>query len=541
MAMDQTLQDILGLVEKGTVEQRCAALLVLAGLKINHAAVVKCISALLEGPNPILKDYALRYFEEVQPKNNIAQLLKMLDDGDRDVQERAVRSLSGAGQPVVEALVKAIPSGSRLWQSNAARVLCQVRGKAALKGLLQMLGTGTDESNRVVCDLMTPVLREMEAKEQESFYEEVETFAAKLDSKEQRPAIISAMRLFGQLGKPQARRWLFKFVGDDQHPALRGHALVALLRCLRDQDLRKDEYAKLFGILEESQAGEATRLTLDLLEAHQLPDDSRALLGKLMQSPHSDVQKFALRKMAEVGTPATVRTLVEQLGDPDYRKRDVAAGSLRKIPDARAALIKELIACADASKAWSIAELIPSFEGKWRQDTLDALWKRLQKAIEDEDRIQTAFLHVLKRADAEFAYQKLAEQGGKLVKAKKFKDSVGFLLPLKDFPGVKPENKFHLALAHLKLHSHTVATNRQHPAVELLIDLYRGSAYPVFETLKKEKILAPEDLFALGFSLAERSGQERGLGIDLLEHIAEKFPRNKIGKSAKNKLKLSNG
>jgi hypothetical protein len=38
--------------------------------------------------------------------------------------------------------------------------------------------------------------------------------------------------------------------------------------------------------------------------------------------------------------------------------------------------------------------------------------------------------------------------------------------------------------------------------------------------------------------LVERAGRERGLGIDLLEHIAEKFPRNKVGKNAKNKLKL---
>ena len=121
------------------------------------------------------------------------------------------------------------------------------------------------------------------------------------------------------------------------------------------------------------------------------------------------------------------------------------------------------------------------------------------------ERIQTAFLHVLKRVDAEFAYQKLAEHGAKLVKAKKFKESVGFLLPLKDFPEVKPENKFHLALAQLKLHSHTLATNRQHPAIELLTELYRDSGYPVFETLRKDKGLAPEDLFALGFSLVERS------------------------------------
>ncbi|MGH7886311.1 MAG: hypothetical protein ACREPG_00470, partial [Candidatus Binatia bacterium] len=230
--------------------------------------------------------------------------------------------------------------------------------------------------------------------------------------------------------------------------------------------------------------------------------------------------------------------LVDELGDADYRKRDVAASSLRKIPEARNALIKELTTCKDPSKAWSIAELLPSFEGKWRQDTLEALWQRLQAAIGAEERIQTAFLHVLKKADPEFAYAKLAEQGAKLVKGKKYKEAVGFLVPLKDFPACKPENKFLLAMAQLKLHAHSVATNRQHPAVELLTDLYRGSTFPVFETLRKDKSLAPEELFALGFGLVERSGQERGLGIDLLEHVGEKFPRNKIGKNAKNKLKL---
>jgi HEAT repeat protein len=141
--------------------------------------------------------------------------------------------------------------------------------------------------------------------------------------------------LFGQLGRPQARRWLFKFVGAEHHSAVRAHALVALLRCLREQDIRKDEFARLFPLLEEVEFSEVTRLTLDLLDAHELPDDARALLAKLLQSPHSDVQKFALRKMGDVATPATIRTLVEELGDTDYRKRDVAAGSLRKIPEAR--------------------------------------------------------------------------------------------------------------------------------------------------------------------------------------------------------------
>jgi len=536
--MDNTLQDLLTLADKGNIEQRCAALLVLGALKISNAATVKLVGSLLDSPNPVLKDYALRYFEEVQPKNNTAQLLKMLDDGDKEMQERAVRSLIGVGQAAVPLLLMPAKDASRVRQLNAARVLAAVRGKAALKGLLQMLGAGTDETNKVICDLLTPALREMEPKELESFYAEVEAFAAKLDVKQQRPAAVSAMRLFGQLGRPQARRWLFKYIGADQHPAVRAHALVALLRCLREQELRKDEFAKLLPILEEAEYSEVTRLAIDLLDAHELPEDSRALLSKLMQSPHSDLQKFALRKMGDAATPASIRTLVEELGDPDYRKRDVAASSLRKIPEARNILLKELAACEDPSKAWSIAELLPSFEGKWRQDTLDGLWKRLQQAIAAEERIQTAFLHVLKNADAGFVYDRLADQGVKLVKGKKFKESVGFLTPLKDFSEFKPEHRYSLALAQLKLHAHTLATHKQHPAVELLTGLYRGSAYPVFETLRKEKSLMPEDLFALGFSLVERTGQERGLGVDLLEHVAEKFPRNKIGKNAKNKLKL---
>jgi len=536
--MDALLQKLLNLVEKGTVEQRCAALLVLAALKLDNAQVVKAVGAAIAQPNPVLKDFALRYFEEVKPKSAAPLFVGLLDDPDKDTHERAVRFLSQAGQAAVPAVLQFASGAARSGQINAARVLCAVGGKAAFKGLLQMLVAGTDEFNKTICDLMTPAVRELDAKEQEQLYSEVEAFAAKLDPKGQRPAAVSAMRLMGQMGRAEARRWLFKFVTPEHHHTLRAHALVALLRCLRDHDLRKEEYAKLFPLLEEAEASEVTRLTIDLLDAHELPEDSRSLLSRLLDSPHPDVQKFALRKMGDFSTPATVRTLIEQLGDPDYRKRDVAANSLRKIPEARAALLRELTACDDASKAWSIAELLPSFEGKWRQDVLIALWKRLHAAINAEDRIQTAFLQVLKLADANYSYQQLAGEAARLAKAKKFKEAAAFLAPLKDFSEFKSEDKFRLALAQMKLHAHTLATNRHHPAVDLLADLHRNSAYPLFEALKKDRALEAEDLFNLGFSFVERHGDERSLGKDLLEYVATKFPRNKIGKNAKNKLKL---
>ncbi len=531
--MDKTLEQLLSLVEKGTVERRCAALLVLGALKVENSRAIKTVAKVFDQPNPVLKDYALRYFEETQPKEAVPLLARLLEDPDREMQERAVKLLIRAGQPAVGALLQRGASASRQSQSNTARVLSAVRGKAALKDLLQMLLAGADEFNKTVCDLMTPWIREMDEKEQNQLYDELETFIAKLNVKEQRPAVVSSIRLLGQLGFPQARRRLFGFVGREHHPSLRSHALVALLHCLGKQDLRKDEYAKLFPLLEEAEFSEVTRMALELLDAHELPEDSRATLSRLLTSPHAAVQQFALRKMGDVGTPATVRTLIEQLGDPDYRKRDIAAHSLHKIPEARGALLKELLVCEDASKAWSIAELAVSYEGKWRQDVLNGLWKRLQKAIDAEDRIQNSFMHVLKKAGGEYVYEQLAAEGARLLKAKKYKEAAAFLTLLKEFPEFKPEDKFQLALAHLKAHS-----QRPQPAVELLSDLYRSSAFPVFEALKKEKKLAPEDFFLLGFTFAERPGDERSLGKSLLEHVAAKVPRTKIGKNAKNKLKL---
>jgi HEAT repeat protein len=538
--MDKILNQVIGLAEQGSVEQRCASLLVMGALKLESSEIVKRVGAMLDHANPVLKDYALRYFEQVQPKAGAPLFLKLLEDSDRDVQERAVRFLRQAGAAAVEPLVKHFEGASRPWQINAARVLCAIQGHSARQALLQMLQAGNDDFNKAICDLMTPAIREMESKEQALFYDELESFAKKLDEKQQRAAVVSVIRLLGQLGRADARRWLFKFIGPEHHPALRSHALVASLRCLREQDLRKDEYAKLFPLLEEAEMTEVTRLALELLDKHELPDDSRSLLSRLVESRHPDVQKFALRKMADFGTPGTVRTLIEQLGDADYRRRDVAAGSLRKMPEARSALIRELLACEEPSKAWTIAELLASSEGKWRQDTLEALWKRLQAAISSEDRIQTAFLHVMKKADVDQTYDQLASHGARMLKAKKYREGLAFLNPLKEFPGLKPEHKFQIALAQLKLHSHSVASHRQHPVLDLFSDLYRNSAFPLYEALKKEKSLAPEEFFALGFSLVERSGHERHLGRDLLDHVAAKSPRTKIGKSAKNKLKLLN-
>ncbi len=537
---DSTLQNLLTLAREGTIECRCAVLLVLGALKLQDASVVETAGVALGQANVVLKDYALRYFEDAQPKTAIPLLLPLLEDQDKDVRERGIHLLTSFGQAAVRPLLQRAPTASHLWQLGAAKVLCALRGKTAWQGVLQLLPQGDIEFNKTVCDLVTTTLREMTAQEQDELYAEVESFAVTLDERTQRTAVVSAIRLLGQLGRPQARQWLFGFVPAAHHHTVRFHVLVALLHCLGGHELRKDELDRLLPILAEHEFSDIMRLTLELLEVHALPEEYQPVLARLLESPHVTVQKFALRKMGEFSSPAVVRTLVQQLGDPDRIRRDAAARSLRKIPTARNALLKEFLSCHDASEAWAIAEILPTYEGKWRRDILDEIGKRLQAAIKAEDRIQGAYLHVLKSVDAEYAYTYLVSRGTQLKKAKKYHEAARFLSPLKEFPTCSAEDKLLLAVVQLKGHTHEVgpAARRPEPALELLAEVYRSSAFPVLEALKKEKSLDPEDLFYVGFRFAERTADERLLGEGILEFLARHYPQSKVGKSAKNKLKL---
>ncbi|MGE0684933.1 MAG: HEAT repeat domain-containing protein, partial [Candidatus Binatia bacterium] len=344
-AKDTVLDELLTLAQEGTVERRCAALLVLGALQRQDDRVVEVAGQALSHANPVLKDYALRYFEDARPKASLLLLPPLLEDPDKDLQERTVRLLVSFGQAAVRPTLQAALGGSRARQLNTARVLNAVRGQAAWKGLLQIVAQNDVECNRTVCDLLTSTLRELPEKEQDALYNECVSFAESLDEQTQRSAAISVIRLLGQLGRPQSRQWLFQFVDADHHPSLRFHASVALLHCLRDQKLQKAEVNKLLSILGERDYSDTVRLTLELLEAHPLPEDAPPLLSRLVESSHIPIQKFALRKLGEFESPAVVKTLLQQLGDLDVARRDTAARTLRKLPTARAALTKEFLSC----------------------------------------------------------------------------------------------------------------------------------------------------------------------------------------------------
>jgi hypothetical protein len=68
--------------------------------------------------------------------------------------------------------------------------------------------------------------------------------------------------------------------------------------------------------------------------------------------------------------------------------------------------------------------------------------------------------------------------------------------------------------------------------------LLRVPAFKLADRLKKDKTLDAADVFYVGFHFAESTGDEKALGVALLEHLAKTSPKSAEGKAAKNKLKL---
>src|SRR5262249_7110714 len=153
------------------------------------------------------------------------------------------------------------------------------------------------------------------------------------------------------------------------------------------------------------------------------------------------------------------KTLIGYLTDDSYARRDQSIATLKTLPAARLPLMKELLACDDERKAWTIADIVLLHDRSWKRDTLTALWAKLEKALEQrEDRLYAALHHVLLALDADWLREQIRERAGKKRKSKHFADSARWLALLKDSPAWDDEARFGFGLATLKSHRHPLGS-----------------------------------------------------------------------------------
>jgi len=539
--VDATLKGVVGLITGSDVEARCAALLVLTHLKADDERVVRGVGEAINGKNAVVRDFAVGYFEHVRPRDGVAYLIPLLNSHEEQLRERTVTILVAYGASAVSAVKPLLKDAPRR-RLNAIIDLCaRVRSSAALDILFTLMASDDFDTNRAACDALIASVPGLDAKARIDLFDRTDHLAA--SAKGQRTAVVAAAKIFGTLGEAKARRRLFGMLDKEEPHAVRTHALGALVQCLRGQKLTTSEIEALLPLLDEDDEAGILRPAIQLLDEQTLERSYLTQLNTLAESPQPMVKRFAVQKLGGFDSGAVVKTLIGYLTDDSYSRRDQATASLKKLPAARSALMKELLDSDDERKAWTLADVLLAHDRTWRRDTIDALWKKLQGALEERgDRLYTAYFHFLNALDSAALVERVRARADMLRKKKDFAATAKWLGLLKDSPAFDAEAKFALAVAELKSHKHALAaTIRRHDtALELLRGLAH-SAFPAAEQLRKERALTPEELFYVAFNFAEGDADEKATARELLAHLAAKQGRTKVGKAAKNKLRLLGG
>jgi hypothetical protein len=536
--VDATLKGVVSLISGPDVEARCAALLVLTHIKATDDGVVRAVGGALNGKNAVVRDFAVGYFEQVRPADGVAYLAPLLDSQEDPLRQRVVTILAAYGSAAVAAAKKLLADAPRR-RMNAIIDLCaRVRSSGALDLLFTLMAGDDFDTNRAACDAVIAAVPALDAKARADLFRRTDALASA--ARGQRMVLVAAAKLFGTLADAKARRRLFAMLDRQEPQVVRTHALGALVQCLRGQKLTAGEIDALLPLLDEDDEAGVLRPAIHLLEDQALDRSYLSQLNRLAESPQPLVKRFAVQQLGTFESGAVVKTLIAYLTDDSYARRDQAAASLKKLPAARLALMKEFLACDDERKAWTLTDILLLHERAWKRDTRDALWTKLEDAIEKrEDRLYTAYFHFLNALDAEALAACVGARAEALRKKKDFPLTAKWLGLLRDSPAFDAEARFALAVAELKSHRHALSAvvRRRDPALEILRDLAR-SPFPAAERLRKERALTPDEQFYVAFNLAEGAGEEKAVARELLEHLAAKHGRAKVGKAARNKLRL---
>ncbi len=536
--MDATLRGLVELVGGSNVEARCAALVVLTALGSSDDRVGRAVAGALSSPNVLVRDFALGYCERVRSPHTIPAVLALLDAEDEAVRRRAVAILTPYGAAAVRA-AKPLLNGAPRRRQHAIFALCaQVRTRPALDVLFSLMATDDVDTSRAASDAALAVVSHLSLSERGDLLRRATALVAA--AKGHRTRLVAAAKLFGALADPSARASLFAMLDAREPHIVHTHALAALGQCLRGLSLVRQEIERLLALLSSDDEVGILRPAIRLLEDQPFDRTYLTRLNELVDSPQPLVKRLAVAKLGDVESGGAVKTLLGYLTDDSYARRDQAIATLKSMPAARLPLMKELLACEDERKAWTLADILLLHDRAWKRDTVRALWEKLLDAVEArEDRLYTAVLHVLQTLDSNWLREQIRARAETLRKRRRFTDGARWLLLLKDTPAWDDEARYAYATCAMHAHRHPLGApvRVRDPALEVFRSL-ATAAFPLAERLRKERALAAEDLYYIAFALAEQRGEMRSVAIDLLSDLAAKHGRTKVGRAARNKLQL---
>jgi HEAT repeat protein len=364
------------------------------------------------------------------------------------------------------------------------------------------------------------------------------------------------LRLLGYLADPSTQKLLLEHATDDNPRPIRLAAIAALRRIVASSEAKGTEHA-IEALIEYADGDDlaVAQSAIDTLRGARIPEKLAKPFAALAKSKNPAAQKLAMERLPAGGGASAVKALIDALGGDDPTARDAAARGLAKAPEAVLPLARALAAATDENIARRYATAIRAHRGHVSDAAIAELVEAAKghldlhhkgKATAETILLERALMDVLADVAPGEHVELLFERARRLRAKGKSLEAFGSLKALlrtrADLDAaISDDNRFLLAVLGLEVAGESIlrAAHADDPLLTQFATL-ASRGYAVAKKLNREKDVSDEAIYALGFRLLEsQDDQHKDLGAELLEGILEERPRSKLGKSARNKLKLT--
>ncbi|MBI2894330.1 MAG: HEAT repeat domain-containing protein [Deltaproteobacteria bacterium] len=529
-------------------ERRYAAAIVLAELKAKDPPTVKALTAAIDGEDRRLCRYAVEALAEARAVKAVPSVVPLLVDPDPEVRRAAETFLLAAGDSATAVLQKQLKDGGPDMRRAVASILAKLGGQTGLDALIGSIdGTDPNLLDRTRAALARAV-QTLDGGDARELAAKLHVRCKELVKRGDAEGAGAALRALGEIGSSQADALsiLRSYAGPSHPGPVRRGALSALGKPIAESKPGKKRDAvieELLGYLSEESYEDVVRPALTALHSAPVPAELVGKLVKLLGAPQPAARQLAIRKLGEIGSAVAARALVRVLSIGDQVSKSAAREAIAKLPQASPLLLDALLDAGTVEEARMLAsvlrgrasELSKADRSRLAEGALDALVAGLPRA--------EALSEIARSASGSILCSAAIERAHKLRKKGDTKGAVAVLRAVSSLPGFDDAARFELAVMGLAGATGPVVrvARSTDPVLGPFVTLLE-SGFPLPAKLAKERSIGDEELFFLGFAFAESNDDtERELGCEVLSIVADRSPRSKLGKSAKNKIRLMAG
>lgn len=538
--MNATLKSIQQLIYSEDQSLRLSAIRVLGAVNSREPAIHKTLADLMvETESREIFEAALSALEASPHEQVLRQLVKSLDKA-REDQTRVVDAIARMGAKIVPALKQQFDKSPQDTQRRIVRVLPRIRSHSAHVFFVDCLFHPDLE-------LMREAVRTL--REEISAYDQAEKAdvfgllgAALKDNRlrQNENALQAIIVSLGIVADVRAKTALMPFVSPEASSQVRRNALISLGALPLSSGSHPDLASLLWSLLDDPDYDGLVRHAVAVLSLLVPGKEDQEPLFGLLNNRHPGVRVYAIRKLADLDSPANAERLLSFLVASDQNLKDAALESLARMPSAVNVVLK---AIDDNLPSLRVMDAVRILSGRRNVISAERARNRVRRLLEMRDRGDRRFelnwetLKQLKPDTLQSEILKLAESA---FSGRDYQAAVANLGLLERGGLLNSDLRYKLMLAALKISrkSRSRGSRASDPALEYAAGLLAENPRDLKSRLLAEKLLTDEDFLYLGFHFSERMNEERRFGADLLRHLAGRWPRRQSAALARQKLHL---